>query len=78
MNNAPVEIPVIVKKRWEEELKLNRYTGWRSIAQWCASIAINAEIAVPFSPFADLMATKAKEAHQNMLAAMRGDKHANA
>lgn len=77
--NETVVIPAIVQQRWDEELQRNRYTGWRSIAQLCASIAINAELARPHSPLADVMAAKAKEAHANMLKLMpREECHANA
>lgn len=76
----PVEnlMPVIAQMRWEEETRRNRYTGWRSLAQFCASVAINAEIANPHSRLADLMAAKAKQAHQNMLALRPEADHADA
>lgn len=65
---AAVAVPKIVQQRWNEEAGRSSYTGWRSLAQLCASIAIQAERARPHSPLADLMAAKAKEAHGHMLA----------
>jgi hypothetical protein len=73
-------VPAIVQARWSEELKLNRITGWRTLAQLCASIALKAEAARPCSPLADVMKAKAEEAKRYMLALQpeREECHGNA
>lgn len=75
---SAVVVPQIVAQRWDEELTRNRIAGWRTLAQMCAGIAIQAERARPHSPLADLMAAKAKEAHQNMLKLNPEPCHGNA
>lgn len=61
-------IPIIVRQRWDEEMRLNRLTGWRTLSQLCSSIAINAERYQPGSRLAKIMADKAEEAYQRMAA----------
>lgn len=65
--NDPIAIPSIVSARWQEALARPSIGRWRSLAQMCSSMVVNASVYTPGSPIVDDLRTLAHVAHTHML-----------
>lgn len=65
--NEPIAIPSIVSARWQEALAQPTIGRWRSLAQMCSSMVVNASVYTPGSPIVDDLRTLAHVAHTHML-----------
>lgn len=65
--NEPIAIPSIVSARWQEALARPSIGRWRSLAQMCSSMVVNASVYTPGSPIVDDLRTLAHVAHTHML-----------
>ena len=65
--NEPVIVPAIVCKRWQGALSRPSIARWRSLAQMCSSMVVNASVYTPGSPIVDDLRTLAHVAHTHML-----------
>lgn len=66
--SQPVIIPSIVRVRLEEAERKPDLHRWRSLAQMCSSMVVNASIYAPGSPIVTELRRIAHLAHTNMLA----------
>lgn len=66
--SQPVIIPSIVRVRLEEAEVNPNIHRWRSLAQMCSTMVVNASMYAPGSPVVDELRRIAHLAHTNMLA----------
>lgn len=64
---AQSAVPRIVQARWQEALGTPSIPRWRSLAQMCASMHVNASLYSPDSPLVGTLRTLDEVAHQHML-----------
>lgn len=65
--SAPIAIPSVVAIRWQEAHASPSIARWRSLAQMCSSMVVNASVYTPGSPIVDDLRTLAHVAHIHML-----------